>query len=70
MEVAIIDLKVNRAKDNGVLYCSLVDLATGERIIIADLKYVMVAIKERGYKLVDAEDVLYKISQHILFYGS
>lgn len=70
-QVVIVDLKVVehevRHINNGVLYCGLIDHETGERIIQADIEYVMKAVKERGYEVVDAQDVLYKISQNYQF---
>lgn len=68
-QVAIVDLKINQTKNNGVLYCCLLDLQTGERVISADLAYIMQAIKERGYELVDAQDLLYKIGINFAFFS-
>lgn len=68
-QVAIVDIKVSRTKNNGVLYCSLIELGSSERMISADLPYIMQAIKERGYELVDAQDLLYKIGTNFAFFN-
>lgn len=68
MRVVIIDLNVVRSRENGVMYCSLQDMDTGERIIMADLEYIMKAIQERGYVLENAEDMLTKIAANFRFY--
>lgn len=66
--VYIADFKVSREKNNGVCYCTLRSMTDSEVIISADLKYVMAAIKERGYELENPIDVLHKVSQFGLYH--
>lgn len=69
-KVFIADLKVSRVKNNGMLYCRLVDAENGETCISADLQYIMNAIKtpERNYELIDGDDTLHKIANNFSFY--
>lgn len=67
-EVTIHDLKVSRQKNNGVCYCTLRNHKTGELIIAADLKYIMAAIKERKFILIDPQDVLEKVAQFNMYH--
>ena len=63
--VYIADIKV---KDNGMMYCTARNAETGELEISADLKYITQAAKERGWEILDAQDVLHKIGQNFKFY--
>lgn len=67
-KVRIIDLKLDEKRGNGVLYCYMQDVETGERLISAELRYIMQVIAERGHELIDANDILKKIALNFRFY--
>jgi hypothetical protein len=61
-EVVIMDVHQSSTK-TGTVQCTVMDLATSERLLTAPLEQALVSIKENGYKLVDPEGLLHKLAQ-------
>lgn len=65
-QVVILDLKKQFGRGQAsiqTLHCTLRRHDNGELIISAKLDYVLNAIKERKFELVDAQDVFIKVGE-------
>lgn len=63
MNVAIHLQKGKRTINQHFVYAQMVDVESGETVISADLQYCLDAIRERGYTLTNAVDVLFQMKE-------